>query len=370
MDFLSNFDLGDEEANEKTASAGDCRREFVPKEKASRTGYRPVLVAETCLKKEAAELGEKMLELNRLYADNVLNGQDTSSFYILLYLNHRYPSKFLGSLNPIYELEPQNRPPSSDYRNYLQVTNAKIRQRLESSNVASFFEILNNFNLHCVPHSARVAMVEWYMGNYHLVFMLNSFPAAHKHILEMQADYKRCLSLISDPIDRLVFGKRDPLSFLLHDLVHAYKMFSNERLLRGQVGFCRAMLRVLANEDASAQLNRLKQDTEFADAFDYLISDMNSDPKHLFFYFKAILINAFKKRYNEKVFTGEKLREFQQLFEVFITLFGMDEPTKEVARKLFIYDSDGGSGAISLDEIRLDQREKAAIFDDFFISLA
>lgn len=370
MDFLGNLALSDEEqtkdSSEKVAKVG--QKKLVKKPKAPKTGYRPVLVDPKCLEKEAADLGQKMLELNRSYLARELSDPDTVSWYILVYLSHRYPNKFLGSPNPI--IAGTSRPSSSDYRSRLEVTNPK----LESSNVTTFFDIINGYNLHCVPHSARVAMAEWYAGRYNLVLLVNKIPTS-KQVLEMQAACKRCVSLINDKIDRLVLGERDPLSFLLHDLVHAYKMFSNELLMRGQVGFCRAMLRVYANQEASTRLQALlHQDEEFADAFDYLISDMNSHPKHLFFYFKAVLINAFKKRYNEKVLTGERLKEFLDLFDVFINLFGMDDATQKVARKLFIYEVDGRSVAddqdSSLDEIKLRQKKEASIFDSFFLGLA
>lgn len=52
-------------------------------------------------------------------------------------------------------------------------------------------------------------------------------------VLEMQAAESRCATLITLKLDDLILGERDPLSFLLHDLVHAYKMFSDDALRQG-----------------------------------------------------------------------------------------------------------------------------------------
>jgi hypothetical protein len=178
-------------------------------------------------------------------------------------------------------------------------------------------------------------------------------------------------------LDALVLGERDPLSFLLHDLVHAYKMFSNPYLFNGQVGFCRAMLRLYADQTALAELQSLLEaDEKFADAYDYLISDMNSHPKHLFFYFKAILINAFKFKHglaeNGMVLSGESLADFQRVFNLFIDLFQMNDQEKDVARRLFMYNTNNttASSLRDIESEKLKQKLEANLFDRFFLDLA
>jgi len=73
----------------------------------------------------------------------------------------------------------------------------------------------------------------------------------------MQAEGKRCVSLISNNLESLVMNERDAFSFLLHDLVHAYKMFSNQILLNGQIGFCRAIMKILDNQQGEELINGL-----------------------------------------------------------------------------------------------------------------
>lgn len=137
-------------------------------------------------------------------------------------------------------------------------------------------------------------------------------------------------------------GERDPFSFLLHDLVHAYKMFGNDYLLNGQIGFYRAMLKLF---DPITSVSKkqfildelLEFDLEFAEQFEYLISDMNSHPRHLFYYFKAILILAFKRRFgvdkNARL-ADKPLKEFEELFETILEQFEMSQSEKMIARRV------------------------------------
>jgi hypothetical protein len=157
-------------------------------------------------------------------------------------------------------------------------------------------------------------------------------------VLEMQANKQRCVSLIFNKIDELIMNERDPLSFLLHDLVHAYKMFHNKCLLQSQVGFYRSILKLNQNANFKIWLDNLKSNNkEFAENFDYLISDMNSHAKHLFFYFKTILINAIKAEFkidSSREIDGMAFDEFNRIFENIMELFEMSESEKISSRSM------------------------------------
>lgn len=124
-------------------------------------------------------------------------------------------------------------------------------------------------------------------------------------------------------------------------------MFSNDNLLCSQIGFYRALLKLFESESLNEKKQSildvlLKADREFSEQFDYLISDMNSHARHLFFYFKATLILAFKRRFgfeNKCRLSGEPLNEFNKLFEIILDRFEMNEIEKESARS-FIDDKD------------------------------
>lgn len=125
-------------------------------------------------------------------------------------------------------------------------------------------------------------------------------------------------------------NERDPLSFLLHDLVHAYKMFANDDLHAGQIQFYKQLLKLFEPKSSLDHLfqsnlnDLLNSDPEFSKQFDYLISDMNSHPRHLFLYFKAIIILAIKRRYdiNQTLkLNNESLSQFEKVFETILDSF-------------------------------------------------
>ena len=168
--------------------------------------------------------------------------------------------------------------------------------------------------------------------------MFDNVPSS-RDVLALQADGKRCISLITNNIDSLILNERDALSFLLHDLVHAYKMFSNDILLQGQIGFCRAIMKILKNKQGNDLIESLSsQDEKFSENFDYLISDMNSHTKHLFYYFKAILINSLKSKYNlkDEILNGKSLEEFLSTFDTFLQILEMNENEKDLSRKMLM----------------------------------
>jgi hypothetical protein len=182
---------------------------------------------------------------------------------------------------------------------------------------------------------------------------------------------------LATKLDKLVMGERDPFSFLLHDLVHAYKMFDNDYLLKGQLGFYKALLKLFSEETCSDPKFisdfdfLLKNDQKFSEEFDYLISDMNSHPRHLFYYFKAILIIAVKRKHDLKEsgsrLSGTSLKEFEQLFETVLERFEMNEIEKNLSRKLIVNNQEQSS------EVKFTKPSNAVDFtllDNFFLNLA
>lgn len=352
--FLSEilFDSENDANNEKsTKNLNKKTTQFFSKNESKRPkgGYKPVLVDESCLAKESADLKEPFELINKtcLNDKNYMTDQDIVSFYLITYLNQRYPNQMIENFNKIIETPQLEINQSKSLTNDLKFCfkNKNINAKLEKLKIKTLFDLINSFNLHSVPYSARYTLVNWYMSHkFDLVLFINKIPNS-KDVLEMQANSKRCVSLIADQIDRLVMNERDPLSFLLHDLVHAYKMFSNDYLFKGQVGFSRAVLKIYedSNKKAMNILNTLSNtDESFSQDFDYLISDMNSHPKHLFHYFKAILINAFKRKFDlteGMLLSGESLNEFNELFEAILEIFKMDEIQKDLARKMLFEDS-------------------------------
>lgn len=125
-----------------------------------------------------------------------MSDQDKTTYFTLVYLNQRYPNNFLEAVSPIVV----DNTPVIDSRRLetlpLKFTNPNVSTRLREHNVCTLFELVNRFNLHSVPHSARSTLVNWYLGNkFDLVLFLNRIPSS-KQVLRLQAKSKRCVSLI------------------------------------------------------------------------------------------------------------------------------------------------------------------------------
>lgn len=306
------------------------------KQKKSRGGYRPVLIAESQLVNESNHLESKFEIINSqcVLDPNFMIPQDIVSYYIIFYLDQRYPNQLLENFCPLTDRKVKSELLSN--LNF-QLRNKNVMLRLAKNEATTLFDVVNSFNLHSVPMTARNTLVNWYLGKYNLKLYINQIPSS-KEVLRLQAQEKRCVSLIADKIDCLVLNERDPLSFLIHDLVHAYKMFSNEYLMKGQVGFCKAVLKLYNNATTKEFLDNIcSNDEHFKDEFDYLISDMNSHPRHLFYYFKAILINGIKRKFDlkkDEFLNGDSLKEFNCIFDSILDTFDMNELEKKLSKKL------------------------------------
>lgn len=338
-DFLQELKIECESPVIKESKKPVEKKEFKKKNqeklKKKKGGYRPVLVDEQSLLNESIELESLMRLLRNKYSDRSLSDYDVVSLYLIGYLNQRYPNQFLENYNPISN---DQQIESASYKDLIKFKNKNFETKLEKYKASTLFDIINKFNLHSVPHSARMALAKWYSNEYKLVLMFDSIPTP-REVLVMQSEGKRCVSLISTGLHTLIMNERDALSFLLHDLVHAYKMFSNQILLQGQIGFSIAMVKLIQDEKANSLIEDLaKYDDKFLETFDYLISDMNSHTKHLFYYFKAILINGFKAKYNlnDEILNGESLQVFQETFDYFLDLFEMNDSEKTIARKMLM----------------------------------
>lgn len=350
-------------AKKQPTNETTCRK------KKPRGGYRPMLVNEADLGRESIELEHDMKLINETNA-NSMSVQDIVSYYVIVYVNYRYPNNFLENKHEIIiDKSTITSMRISDLP--FKFKNKSLENRLRNTNTLTLFDLINTFNLHSVPYSARCTLANWYLGNkFDLVLFLNKIPSS-RQVLKLQANGRRCVTLISNKIDCAVLGERDPFSFLLHDLVHAYKMFSNDYLLKGQIGFYNALLKLYLDLDDNLEADLdslLKRDERFTDEFDYLISDMNSHPRHLFYYFKAILINAVKRKFNlndHQRLDGPSLDEFNRLFNLILNRFNMNDLEKSLSNKLIFDDQKQTTGNVSMKPSILND---FTVLDNFFLN--
>ncbi len=128
-----------------------------------------------------------------------------------------------------------------------------------------------------LPKAALSGMYRFLTGQYPLVILdyePNSYEVLHfqtqnQWILTFDSDFKRWPDLM--------YGNRDPLSFWLHDFIHAEHFFSDPNKRQAQVGFYRFTQDIIS----SKILDQFLLNYDFYSNFSYLISDMNSHPVHL-----------------------------------------------------------------------------------------
>lgn len=147
------------------------------------------------------------------------------------------------------------------------------------------------YRLRSCPEKAHRAFYHWQKNKIDLV--VTELAPSSEFVLNLQCQGRRLVTLIFDQKQFVSeIEGRDPLSFLLHDLVHADHFFFNEELKLKQIEFYRE----LRGELKSIELtDLLKNQPSFEKKLNYLISDMNSHPEHLRAYFNHIRVEAQSK---------------------------------------------------------------------------
>lgn len=154
----------------------------------------------------------------------------------------------------------------------------------------SFAEFLRTVKIKPLPAVAQKAMYFIFTKQYPVTVL--DYEPSPRELLHIQCEGQRIITFKNDfsswPSQK--FGHRDPLSFWLHDCIHAEHFFSQPENFIHQLGFYKFVAKAhKANCWPDLNLNPV-----FAGDFSYLISDMNSHPLHLFKTLKAITDIHFK----------------------------------------------------------------------------
>lgn len=143
----------------------------------------------------------------------------------------------------------------------------------------SFTEFLNCVQIKAIPETALRSLT-FLMDQRYPLEVLYHVPTPQE-LLQIQIQGKRIISFNEDfkTWPGTLYHGRDFLSFMIHDLIHANHFFSTPEHRAGQLGFYRCIQMIL--QDIHLQ-ELLDQNSVFKEAFEYIISDMNSHPVHLF----------------------------------------------------------------------------------------
>jgi hypothetical protein len=141
---------------------------------------------------------------------------------------------------------------------------------------------------HWIGHTDRIrrALIQWHLGNYPLQ-LLNTVPSPVE-ILRCQALGKRVVTVFTElsQWDQM-WGPHNAWNFIAHDLIHADHFFENSVHQKGQMEFYQFVLKNWAHPEIHP--------LHSSPGFEYLISDMNSHPQHLFETLKNLVIQNHKK---------------------------------------------------------------------------
>lgn len=251
------------------------------------------------LEKHGSDAHQCISRILPLWKSGELTDTEMAAIYILVFLILRRPHDFLGGAHN------QNLPQFNSSKLHsgekiislvqseLPQSFASIRSLRRLATTEPFLDTLCRLSWRSIPLAVARALMAWQAGTYPLQ-LLTHIPSPEE-VLKMQADGKRCVSMLikKDEISNFVENNRDVLGFIVHDLLHADHFFSDSVNAARQVHFSKKLIEVYQMPQIQQML---KTDEEFKREFHYLMSDMNSVPFHLIKTFKAILLGHFKRQ--------------------------------------------------------------------------
>lgn len=165
----------------------------------------------------------------------------------------------------------------------------KLQNKKLFPNISTQSIIIQSLNdHHWIGHTDRIrrALIQWHMQKYPL--QLLSYVPTPFEILNFQAIGKRVVTVFTQVAEwNQMWGPHNAWNFIAHDLIHADHFFENPVHQKGQVEFYQFVLRNWQHPEI--------QPLHANAGFEYLISDMNSHPQHLFDTLKNLVIQNRKK---------------------------------------------------------------------------
>ena len=207
---------------------------------------------------------EKLKENNTLY----------TTLYLLLFLRLKHPKNWLqrkSKISGICHLLPFINFIPSEFH-----LSAWEKEKLKDVTLEDLFL---NFHLKSFPASINRTMLAWIYNEWSIALFFH--VPKPQELLAIQAAGQRCITLITTEkkIDTFILNNRDPLSFALHDIMHADQFFNTKETIKGQIGFYKYCLPLY---DHSSVKEKILINKDFKQDFEYSTSDMNAYVIHLF----------------------------------------------------------------------------------------
>lgn len=167
-------------------------------------------------------------------------------------------------------------------------TPVRISPKLDSA--MNLIDFINVCKIKAFPESCNRSLC--FIANKKYPLIITEKTPSPKELLKIQISGQRVITINEDcelwPTN--YYSGRDFLGFILHDLIHADHFFLDPEHRDGQLGFFHFIENILNDEI----LNKLLFLDSFKTGFEYIISDMNSHPVHLFQTLHALLFTESK----------------------------------------------------------------------------
>ena len=248
--------------------------------------YKKKLVSEETLRIEAPVIMAKLTPFLDLRTQGNLTEAEFAAIYLIIYLSTRFPFHWFGARQKTaISSRHQLNFTLGEMKNLGIVFEESVTKKL--SPTMTIGELYNHFAFKSTPRSVNRSIVEWSNGKYDLVLM-NRIPTPLE-VLDQQRQSKRCVTALIKEVQlsRYILGERDPMSFTMHDLIHADHFFHDNKCYQGQMGFYRALWKLCSE----GIFDELLSHEAFKNEFEYTISDMNAYCVHLMKCFKSALFH-------------------------------------------------------------------------------
>lgn len=231
---------------------------------------------------------QKQLNLYwQLHLQKQISAQDLVALFWLSYY-HLFPNNFSFQIHQRSRHLSMKDPNSYSFHKnefILKILNFK-----KNYQIATLYELFNCISIKYTKSIAIKALCLWYQNKFELV-PLDYIPLPIE-VLKLQTQGKRCISLLrnTDELIKVYEHGRNVQEFLIHDLEHAWQMFSNPQLTHQQIKLSSNLLKLYEEK----RLDFLLENSTTKQKLEYVFSDMNSHPEHTLSTLNALVLEYFK----------------------------------------------------------------------------
>lgn len=176
-----------------------------------------------------------------------------------------------------------------------------------------FIDVLQNYKLKKTKPYVDEVLSHWLQGSWRA--KLITYIPTPKEVLYWQTLGLRPVTMLisSKRFFKPVLHKEDTLTFLTHDLEHAYKMNHDSEQRKLQINFFKRIHAFVEWSGFNDLMGHYLEEEKFKKDFDYLLSDMNTHPFHALKFFKGFLLSYFLRRSQSQALNSLEESEYNQL---------------------------------------------------------